>query len=202
MIILGHFHFSLGVVGHKLLRSLVLSLSTLYLLPVLIGCPFQCIVMIGDATPHAPHSSDNQSGIDWRTEAALLKEANIKCYAVKCLAWPESTSFYRQLANLTGGFYLELAQFNAITDFMIAISMNESAPENLENFSQEIQQRDGNLTRNMRHLFATLTGNAAEVDPTPEDLSAVAAVRYVSCAMEERHKRRVNLVTNTPFYDS
>lgn len=132
--------------------------------------------MIGDATPHSPNSPSNRSGLDWRQEAALLKEANIKCYAVKCLAWPESTAFYKHLALLTGGFYLELAQFNAITDFMIAISMRETAPENLENFSQEIQQRDGNLTRNMRHLFATLTGNHTGIDGSPEDLTAVAPV--------------------------
>jgi len=82
----------------------------------------KCLVMIGDATPHGPKDLANKSGLNWEHEAQMLKEKGVKVYAVKCLSWSESKPFYQKLANITGGYYLELHQFHAIPDFMVAIS--------------------------------------------------------------------------------
>ena len=62
--------------------------------------------MIGDSLAHEPDSYHNKYKINWREEAKLLKEANIKCYAVKCLAWSDAKHFWRELANLTGILHL------------------------------------------------------------------------------------------------
>lgn len=134
----------------------------------------KCLVMIGDATPHGPKDSANKSGLDWKHEAQMLKEKGVKVYAVKCLSWNESKPFYQELANITGGYYLELHQFHAIPDFMVAISYHESDPQQLLQFQQEIRERDGgNLTRNLRQLFSTLTGEPDNDDAAPADLTAV-----------------------------
>ncbi len=55
----------------------------------------RALVVIGDATPHAPSYPLNSLKLDWRRECAMLKESGIRIYAVQCLNRPMSTQFYR-----------------------------------------------------------------------------------------------------------
>ncbi|RWS01754.1 hypothetical protein B4U79_10536 [Dinothrombium tinctorium] len=137
------------------------------------------LVVIGDATPHGPKDFANKSKLDWRQEAESLKQNGIKVYSVRCLSWSESKEFYKELANITGGFYLELHQFTAISDFMIAISYREGDYQQLLQFREEVQQRNrGILNRNMQQTFATLCGEDVPSDATPDDLTAVEPGRF------------------------
>ncbi|RWS24292.1 hypothetical protein B4U80_05819, partial [Leptotrombidium deliense] len=137
------------------------------------------LVLIADATPHKPNDAANKSKLDWRKEAKGLHDKGIKVYAVKCLGWNDATPFYKELASITAGFYLELHQFTAITDFMIAISFREGNFDQLQQFRTEIETRNrGVLSRNYRQMFATLTGESAGEDAESTDLTAVEPGRF------------------------
>jgi hypothetical protein len=116
------------------------------------------MIMIGDATPHTPTYAMNTLHLDWRNEARLLCEAGIKVYSVRCMDWPESNTFYKELARLTNGHYLQLNQFQAIPAWLIAISYRQAGDyERLEQFEEEMGE-NGRMTRNFHQLFATLAG--------------------------------------------
>ena len=44
----------------------------------------------------------------------------LQVYGVQALNNRESTPFYKELADRSGGFYLQLRQFNLITDMFLA----------------------------------------------------------------------------------
>ncbi|KAJ3274027.1 hypothetical protein HK104_004190, partial [Borealophlyctis nickersoniae] len=117
------------------------------------------LVMIGDAPPHPAKGPNNPDNIDWQAEARECRDAGIRCYAVQALDYPQSRSFYQNLAKLTNGFHLKLAQFQAIPDFLMAIAYREgpTPKEDLQKFRDELQGR-GKMTRDMRNMFSTLTG--------------------------------------------
>jgi len=142
----------------------------------------KAMIMIGDATPHEPTYHLNTLKLDWRVEARLLNDANIKVYAVKCLAWNESKPFYKELAQLTNGYYLELHQFHAIPEFLLAISVCQGGAEDqLGVVRDEIRERNGGvLNRNLRQLFRALgaDGEGGEDDDDSADLDAVAPGRF------------------------
>ncbi|KXN70098.1 hypothetical protein CONCODRAFT_170995 [Conidiobolus coronatus NRRL 28638] len=129
-------------------------------------------VLIGDATPHLPSYKQNPLKIDWKEEAKLLRDNGIKIYAVRCLNWNEAKHFYKELASLTCGHYLELSQFQAIPSWLIAISYREAGDyERLELFEEEIKGRSGTMNRNFHQLFSTLAGgqNAFEEENSNQD---------------------------------
>ncbi|KAL7752165.1 hypothetical protein RI367_002209 [Sorochytrium milnesiophthora] len=135
------------------------------------------MVVIGDATPH-PLNQNNPYNIDWRVEARLLRDASIRVYGVRCLTWPAAASFFKELAQITMGHYLQLAQFNRIADFLVGISYYEAGQMgNLHEFREELRG-SGSLTRNLRQLFSTLTGERDEAAATPGDLNAVEPGRF------------------------
>ncbi|KAJ3147883.1 hypothetical protein HDU86_007621 [Geranomyces michiganensis] len=144
------------------------------------------MVVMGDAPPHDPRYHLNKLKLDWREEARLLKEAQIRVYAVQCLSWgAESDRFYRELANVTNGHHLRLAQFQAVPNFMIAIATNElggqQAVTQLGNLSDEYRQENGGfLTREFRQLFASLgvVAGGADGDASIAGLSLVPAGKY------------------------
>ena len=86
------------------------------------------LVMIGDDVPHGPTYAQNTKHIDWRNELGLLLEANINVYGVHAMPGcrKHSKSFYEEIANKTGGFYLTLDQFSTINDLIMAVCYKQS----------------------------------------------------------------------------
>jgi len=137
------------------------------------------MILIGDAIPHEPDFHLNTLNLDWREEARLMRDESIRVYAVKCLAWRSAMSFWPELASLTNGFYLHLHQFQTVTDFLIAISVNESGQNNeLDTLEDEFRVRDGALNRNLSQLFNTLRGTTTAQEDENEDLNAVEPGRF------------------------
>jgi len=99
----------------------------------------KALVMIGDATPHEPNYPLNVDKINWRSECNELKILGIKVYAVQALNRSCSTSFYRDVANLTEGFHLHLDQFSSIVNFMLAICYREQGADQLQNYEDEVR---------------------------------------------------------------
>jgi hypothetical protein len=90
----------------------------------------------------------NKTKIDWQTEAKLLSDEGIICYAIQALNYRGSDHFYTTLANVTGGLFatkicfvfdfccpgvrLSLDQFAESPDFVRAICYREVGPEHLQ----------------------------------------------------------------------
>ncbi|KAI8585132.1 hypothetical protein BDZ88DRAFT_433979 [Geranomyces variabilis] len=151
------------------------------------------MVVMGDAPPHDTRYHLNKQKLDWREEARLLNQAQIRVYAVQCLSWgAESDRFYRELANLTHGHHLRLAQFQAVPNFMIAIATNElggqQAVTQLGSLSDEYRQQNGGfLTREFRQLFASLgvAAGGADGDASIAGLALVPAGKYQVINVDE-----------------
>lgn len=97
--------------------------------------------MIGDAIPHNTSYHLNNLKLDWKKEASKLKsELGVKIYSVQALNNSASTSFYRELANLTNGYHLHLDQFSSIVQFILAICFREQSADMLQAYEDEEQK--------------------------------------------------------------
>lgn len=124
------------------------------------------LVMIGDDLPHA--IAHNPKKLDWRKEAQALTGMGVQIHGVQALNRSYATSFYRELANISGGFHLNLNQFTEATELLIAVAYEQQSPEALQAYEQEIVA-DKKMTRSMSDIFATLrrdktTGRYKAVD--------------------------------------
>ncbi len=85
----------------------------------------KAFIIIGDDVPHEKTDSQNKDKLDWRNEAGLLKEMGVKVFAVQALSRNHATSFYEELASLTGGIHLELNQFEHINSLIQGVCLKQ-----------------------------------------------------------------------------
>lgn len=137
----------------------------------------KAFVVIGDCEPHPPSYTDQR--INWRDELDVLKGMGVKVYGVHCQRGKTaSENFYAVLAEETGGCLLKLAHFNLITEMFLAVCYKEAAPEQLEAYTDELEQT-GKLTGDTKELMEQLDHKSTE-GADKRDRSAV--VRQVPCA--------------------
>ncbi|CAH1800252.1 unnamed protein product [Owenia fusiformis] len=149
------------------------------------------LVMIGDCNPHEPNYGLNKKKLDWRKEAKALGEMGVRIYGCQALNYGAATNFYRTIAKLTGGYHLNLDQFAAIQDFMMAICFNERGMDQLQAYEAEVKGRKkgGGMNRELHRLFDTLNGRtkstfvAGDVDG---DLTAVNPSRFQILHVDEK----------------
>jgi hypothetical protein len=115
------------------------------------------LVLIGDDVPHGPSYRENTLKLDWQNELGLLKEAGVHVYGVQALARSHATHFYRDLAKLSDGVHLELHQFNAIVDLVMAVCYKQVSPEAVVSFEKEVQDA-GRMTDSVGAMFDVLIG--------------------------------------------
>ena len=72
-------------------------------------------------------------------EQVLLRNFYLRIYSVQALNNSSSTSFYRKIAELTGGYHLHLDQFSSIANFLLAICYRECGEEPLRQFEEEVR---------------------------------------------------------------
>ncbi|HEY1351118.1 MAG TPA: vWA domain-containing protein [Ktedonobacteraceae bacterium] len=135
------------------------------------------LVMIGDEVAHEPQ--DNPRHLDWRTEVAALAASGISIYAVQALNRRNARDFYREMAQVSGGYHLSLGQFSEITSMLIAICYRQHTDLKLLTYEQELQ-REGRMSRSLKRAFATMKGRTpteAEDGGTAE-LRAIPAERF------------------------
>jgi hypothetical protein len=136
------------------------------------------LAMIGDDIPHGPTDRQNKKKINWRNELGLLLESGIHVYGVQALNHRHATSFYREIAEKTGGFHLNLDQFSQVTDMIMAICYRQVGEEQLQNFEQEIV-RSHRMNRSMERVFNTLLNRSGgRTAFGAADFSAVPAGRF------------------------
>ncbi len=139
-------------------------------------------VLIGDDVPHAPAA--NPQRLNWRTEVAALTAQGISVYGVQALNRRHATPFYREMANLSGGFHLSLDQFAEITDMLMAICYRQDTDLKLQLYEQEVQ-REGRMSRSLRRAFATMQGLDVVAEAGTADLRAVPAGRFQVMEVDE-----------------
>ena len=122
----------------------------------------RALVMIGDAIPHNAYEPQNKNRLDWRNELKLLLESSIHVHAVQCLNRHESTSFWKEIAQTTGGHHLSLNQFSHVVDLITALTyqqadFSDGRDVRINQFEDEVE-RSGRMNRDMAATFDTLRG--------------------------------------------
>jgi hypothetical protein len=132
-------------------------------------------VLIGDDVPHAP--ANNPQHLNWRTEVQALTASGVRVYGVQALNRRHATPFYKELANVSGGFHLNLDQFAEITDMLMAICYRQDTDLKLQMYEQEVQ-REGRMSRSLKQAFATMQNREVVIETGPIDLRAVPSGRF------------------------
>lgn len=126
----------------------------------------KALVMIGDANPHEPDYPENTLHLNWRDELRALQSQNIQVYGVHAMAAYNgySLAFWQGLAEMTGGVYLTLDQFNEIRDTLMAICYHHSGASKLMFALKDELMTQRKMTRAMAQTFKSLTGEMPEVN--------------------------------------
>ncbi|MGB8686403.1 MAG: vWA domain-containing protein [Microcoleus sp.] len=111
------------------------------------------LVLIGDDIPHAPAQTPQK--LNWRNEVDKLAEMGIAVYGIQALNRKHATLFYKELAEKSGGFHLNLDQFSYITDFFLAVCYQQSSSEQLQAYEQEVVSQ-GRMSRGLNKMFDTM----------------------------------------------
>ena len=96
------------------------------------------LVVIGDANPHAASYHLNDKRLDWRREACELARAGVVIYSIQALNRPGSTRFYQEIADITGGYRLELGQFDDVVELIKAVVYTQQSPDRLAAYEEQI----------------------------------------------------------------
>jgi hypothetical protein len=123
-------------------------------------------VIIGDANPHPVGyvCGSHKNEIDWKNEAGLLGDMNVKIFAVH--AMPEyrrsSKAFYQTIAMKTNGYYLELGQFHEIIDIIKVTYYSQMGEEAINQFVTVLRD-NGRLSKTIAKNINTVTGKSFSV---------------------------------------
>jgi hypothetical protein len=102
----------------------------------------------------------------------------IPVYGVQALGRRHATPFYKELAEKSGGFHLNLDQFSAITDMVLAICYKQSSDDQLSAYEREVVN-EGRNNRSMNAMFNTmLRREATKTAFGAADLAAVPPGRF------------------------
>jgi hypothetical protein len=136
------------------------------------------LVLIGDDLPHSPAERLNTLHLDWRNELAALLDHGINVYGVQALGRPHATAFYREIAERTGGFKLDLNQFSHVVDTLLAVCYKQVGDEKLASLQQELIHT-GRFNRSLEQVMHTLRGGGdSPVRYEAADLKAVHPARF------------------------
>lgn len=133
------------------------------------------LVMIGDDIPHAPAQTPQK--LNWRKELEKLTKLDITVYGIQALNRSHATLFYKELADQSGGFHLNLDQFSYITDFFLSVCYQQSSQDQLQAYEQEVANQ-GRMNRGLNRMFNTLLKRDASDEFGEADLRAVSPGRF------------------------
>ncbi len=135
----------------------------------------KCFVLIGDDVPHGP--GPNPRTLNWRVELDKLAKADIPVYGVQALGRAHATPFYKELAQKSGGFHLNLDQFAYVTDMVLAICYKQSSEAKLAAYEREVVE-EGRLNRSLNNMFSAMLKRDAPPPFAAADLAAVSPSRF------------------------
>src|SRR3989338_9090682 len=143
------------------------------------GPDAKTLIVIGDDVPHSPSYPDNKDRLDWKNEIELLLKMGVNVYGVQALNRSHATSFYREIAERTGGFHLTLDQFSNVVELVMAICYQQAGSENLSQWEKEVE-RSGHMSRSLDEAFGILSGRRTPSSRfrKSRDLEAVPTGRF------------------------
>jgi len=133
------------------------------------------LVLIGDDIPHAPAQTPQK--LNWRQEVDKLAQMGITVYGIQALNRPHATLFYKELAEKSGGFHLNLDQFSYITDLFLAVCYQQSSNEQLQAYEQEVVSQ-GRMSRGLNKMFDTMLKREDAAVYESAELRAVKPGRF------------------------
>ncbi len=133
------------------------------------------LVLIGDDIPHAP--AHNPQKLNWRQEIKKLADKGVTVYGVQALNRGHATQFYRELAEQSGGFHVNLDQFSYITDLFLAVCYQQSSNEQLQAYEQEVVAQ-GRMSRGLNRIFNSMMNREETTMFQAADLRAVSPGRF------------------------
>ncbi len=121
----------------------------------------RAIALIGDAPPHGVIDSvkNCKYGHFWRREVEALKRKGIKIYAIQCGRHRDTERVFREMAQITGGVYLNLHNINDLVDLLIGVCMREVGL--LMTFQEQLR-RSQQLTTSKKSLLNCLGSGSGE----------------------------------------
>ncbi|PLZ98918.1 hypothetical protein CEN50_09350 [Fischerella thermalis CCMEE 5268] len=111
------------------------------------------LVLIGDDVPHPP--AHNPQRLNWRQEVDILADKGVMVYGVQALNRSHATLFYKELAEKSGGFHVNLDQFSYITDLFLAVCYQQSSDDKLQAYEQEVIDQ-GRMSRGLNQIFNSM----------------------------------------------
>ncbi|RUR87001.1 vWA domain-containing protein [Chlorogloeopsis fritschii PCC 9212] len=133
------------------------------------------LVLIGDDIPHPP--AHNPKKLNWREEIDKLAKQGIMVYGVQALNRSHATPFYKELAEKSGGFHVNLDQFSYITDLFLAVCYQQSSDEQLQAYEQEVINQ-GRMSRGLNQIFNSMMKREGTSYYEAADLRAVSPGRF------------------------
>jgi hypothetical protein len=140
------------------------------------------LVLIGDDIPHPP--AHNPKRLNWRQEADKLAEQGVMVYGVQALNRSHATSFYKELAEKSGGFHIHLDQFSYITDLFLAVCYQQYSQEDLQAYEQEVIS-EGRMSRGLNQIFNSMMKREETSYYNSADLRAVSPGRFQVLDVEQ-----------------
>lgn len=134
------------------------------------------LVVIGDEVPHP--ASYTPRNIDWQTEVTALAGMGVQVYGVQALNRRHATSFYKTIAERTGGFHISLDQFSYITDLFLAVCYNQASDDKLLFAYEKELIGQGRMNRSLHKMFDTMLKREPVAEYTAADLKAVPPGRF------------------------
>ncbi|XP_062611577.1 uncharacterized protein LOC134273392 [Saccostrea cucullata] len=119
------------------------------------------LVVIGDSDPHEPGYKYEQfvNDIDWKKEAALLKEMGVRIYGLQV---GYRSDFYKQISQITGGAHLRIDNASFTYDTLMSICLREGSLKLLKSYENEVRkakknsEEGGVLDLELERLFSSL----------------------------------------------
>lgn len=114
------------------------------------------LVIIADAEPHEVgyRYGGKTYDLDWRKETSALNEMGVQIYSVQALGNRSASYFYEQMAHMTNGIKLDLAQFAHVETYIKAIAYHQVGT--LEDFENSDPSFKTNLS--LKNMFSKLKG--------------------------------------------
>ena len=107
-------------------------------------CENRSLVLIGDSNPHELNSTQNPHKLDWREKVKDCVACGIKVYGIHCLGNLESQQFYKDVAKLSKGVYLNLDKLASFAGMMVAICHRERDLTDKDRKKQRQKMLEGN----------------------------------------------------------
>jgi Mg-chelatase subunit ChlD len=129
------------------------------------------LVLIGDDEPHDPNYTLNKDRLDWKKEAATLKEAGIDVYPLQCLYTSFKTGtneFWSLLAETAGTTLMKLENFEEASANLAGYVAASAGGASFDTYEKKLLSKGVKLTKSTNDNLDNLRKISAKYDSIEE----------------------------------